>query len=50
MIALGAGDIVMSEYAMLGPVDPQLGQHPAASIVNVLRTKPADKIDDETRN
>lgn len=48
LIALAADEIVMSEYAMLGPVDPQLGQHPAASVVNVLRTKTADKIDDET--
>jgi ClpP class serine protease len=48
LIALAADEIVMSEYAMLGPVDPQLGQYPAASIVNVRRTKPVDKIDDQT--
>src|SRR5467141_1681487 len=27
LIALAADEIVMSEYAVLGPVDPQLGQH-----------------------
>src|SRR6266404_7762221 len=27
LIALAANQIVMSEYAVLGPVDPQLGQH-----------------------
>jgi ClpP class serine protease len=33
MIALGADRIVMDEHAALGPVDPQLGQYPAASIL-----------------
>jgi ClpP class serine protease len=47
LIALAADEIVMSDYAMLGPVDPQLGQHPAASVVSVLRKKPAEKISDE---
>ena len=28
LIALAANEIVMSEYAVLGPVDPQLGQYP----------------------
>src|SRR3981189_3123480 len=32
LIALAANEIVMSEYAVLGPVDPQLGQYPGASI------------------
>ncbi len=35
LIALAADEIVMSEYAVLGPVDPQLGQYPAASILKV---------------
>jgi ClpP class serine protease len=48
LIALAADDIIMSENAMLGPVDPQLGQYPAPSIVNVLNKKSVDKIDDET--
>jgi ClpP class serine protease len=48
LIALAADDIVMSENAVLGPVDPQLGQSPAASIVKVLEQKPIKEIDDQT--
>jgi ClpP class serine protease len=33
LIALAADEIVLDEHAALGPVDPQLGQYPAASIV-----------------
>src|SRR5713101_8334467 len=35
LIALAADEIIMSEDAVLGPVDPQLGQYPAASILKV---------------
>jgi ClpP class serine protease len=48
LIALAANDIVMSEHAVLGPVDPQLGQQPAASILKVLRQKPIAEVDDQT--
>ncbi|AEH45423.1 hypothetical protein Thein_1562 [Thermodesulfatator indicus DSM 15286] len=48
LIALAADEIVMDEHAVLGPVDPQVGQFPAASLVKVRQTKPLDKIDDET--
>jgi ClpP class serine protease len=48
LIALAADEIVMSENAVLGPVDPQLGQHPAASILKVLERKPIAEIDDDT--
>ncbi|OAG27558.1 SDH family Clp fold serine proteinase [Thermodesulfatator autotrophicus] len=48
LIALAADEIVMGEHAVLGPVDPQVGQFPAASLVKVRQTKPLDKIDDET--
>jgi ClpP class serine protease len=48
LIALAADEIVMSEHAVLGPVDPQLGQQPAASILNVIRHKPISDIDDQT--
>ncbi|MCX7852334.1 MAG: ATP-dependent Clp protease proteolytic subunit [Caldilineales bacterium] len=48
LIALAADEIVMDENAVLGPVDPQLGQHPAASILKVLERKPIGEIDDET--
>lgn len=46
-IALAADEVVMEENAVLGPVDPQIGGYPAASIINVLKTKPVKEIDDE---
>jgi ClpP class serine protease len=48
LIALAANEIVMSEDAVLGPVDPQLGQYPAASIVKAVAKKPAADVDDNT--
>ncbi len=48
LISLAADEIVMDENAVLGPVDPQLGQMPAASIMSVLEKKPVEKIDDNT--
>jgi len=48
LIALAADEIVMDRHAVLGPVDPQLGQYPAASILKVLEKKDINKIDDQT--
>ncbi|HDD45287.1 MAG TPA: hypothetical protein ENG63_10590 [Candidatus Desulfofervidus auxilii] len=48
LIALAADEIIMDPYAVLGPVDPQLGQYPAASILKVLEQKNLNDIDDET--
>ncbi|MDH7599208.1 MAG: ATP-dependent Clp protease proteolytic subunit [Sedimentisphaerales bacterium] len=48
LIALAADQIVMSPHAVLGPVDPQLGQYPAASLLKVVARKPVDQVDDET--
>jgi len=48
LIALAADEIVMDENAVLGPVDPQLGQQPAASVLKVLQRKPIHEIDDQT--
>src|SRR3977135_853811 len=48
LIALAASEIVMSEDAVLGPVDPQLGQYPAASILKAVARKPVAEVDDET--
>lgn len=48
MIALAADQIVMDENAVLGPVDPQLGNYPAASILETVRQKGIDKVDDTT--
>jgi ClpP class serine protease len=36
MIALAADEVVLERHAALGPIDPQLGQYPAASIVAAL--------------
>jgi ClpP class serine protease len=38
----------MCEHAVLGPVDPQLGERPAASILKAVRQKPIAEVDDET--
>jgi ClpP class serine protease len=46
LIALAADEMILDEHAALGPVDPQLGQYPAASIVEVARL-PGDH-DDRT--
>jgi ClpP class serine protease len=48
LLALAADEIVMDENAVLGPVDPQIGQWPAASIVNVADSKPLERVNDET--
>lgn len=48
MLALAADEIVMDANAVLGPVDPQLGNFPAASIINVVEQKPIEKVDDQT--
>jgi ClpP class serine protease len=47
-IALAAGEIAMDENAVLGPVDPQLGQQAAASILTVLQRKPIERVHDQT--
>ena len=48
LIALGADEIVMSEHAMLGPIDPQINGMPAASIIKVAAEKPLSDVDDQT--
>jgi len=48
LIALAADEVVMSRHAVLGPVDPQLGQFPAASILKVVKDKPIERISDQT--
>lgn len=48
LIALAADEIVMDANAVLGPVDPQLGQYPAASLLKVLERKEPKDIDDQT--
>jgi ClpP class serine protease len=46
LIALAADEIVIDRHAALGPVDPQLGQYPAASLVEVASLP--GKHDDQT--
>src|ERR1700704_2746810 len=48
LIALAADEIVMSEYAVVGPVDPQVGQYAAASVLKAVSRKPIERVDDET--
>ncbi len=47
LIALAADEIVMDPNAVLGPVDPQIGDMPAASIVKLLDLKRPSAISDE---
>jgi ClpP class serine protease len=47
LLALTADEVVMDPNAVLGPVDPQIGDLPAASIVKLLELKPRAQIGDE---
>ena len=47
LIALAADEVIMSEHAVLGPVDPQIGNYPAASLLRVVQRKPIEHIGDE---
>ena len=48
LIALAADQIVMCQHSVLGPIDPQLGDSPAASLIKVVEQKPVAEIDDQT--
>lgn len=48
LIALATDEIVMDHNAVLGPVDPQIGQSPAASVLAVLERKEPKDMDDQT--
>jgi len=48
MIALAANEILMDENAALGPVDPQIGEFPAASILRAVEQKNRADLEDET--
>ncbi|MBI1880596.1 MAG: hypothetical protein HYR94_20655 [Chloroflexi bacterium] len=48
LLSLAANEIVMDENAVLGPVDPQLGDQPAASILHAIEQKDVNRIDDRT--
>jgi ClpP class serine protease len=48
LIALAADQIVMSRHAVLGPIDPQIGEYPAASILRAVSRKEDKDIEDGT--
>jgi ClpP class serine protease len=48
LIALAADEIIMDPNAVLGPVDPQLMNYPAPSILNAVKKKEPKDIDDST--
>ncbi|GBE43448.1 serine dehydrogenase proteinase [bacterium BMS3Bbin10] len=48
LITLAADEIVLGEFSVLGPIDPQLLGFPAASIVAARDAKPIDKVFDLT--
>src|SRR2546423_13766172 len=48
MIALAADGIGMAASAVLGPVDPQIGEFPVASIIAAVARKDPNEVDDRT--
>jgi len=48
LIALAANEIIMGEFSVLGPIDPQLAGFPAASIVRARDAKPVSDVHDLT--
>lgn len=48
LIALAADEIVLGEFSVLGPIDPQLLGLPAASIVKARDSKPVEQVFDLT--
>lgn len=48
LIALAADEICMDENAVLGPVDPQIGTCPAASILRAVKMKSVNELEDQT--
>ena len=48
LIALAADEIILDRNAVLGPVDPQLGEYPAASILQAITAKDKNEIEDRT--
>lgn len=48
LLALAADEIVLSQHAVLGPIDPQIGGLPAASVLRVAQEKPIQSTEDYT--
>ena len=48
LLALAADEILMDENAVIGPVDPQVGEYPAASLRRVITEKDKNELEDKT--
>jgi ClpP class serine protease len=48
LIALAADKIVLAPSAVLGPVDPQVGEWPVASVLTAVSQKDRNEVDDRT--
>lgn len=48
LLCLAADEIIMDENAVLGPVDPQVGEYPAVSILKIVKDKEIKDIEDKT--
>jgi ClpP class serine protease len=48
LLALAADEIVMDENGVLGPIDPQLGEYPAVSIIKAVEQKDVNEVEDKT--
>ena len=48
LIALAADEIVLDPNGVLGPIDPQLGEYPAVSILEAVNAKDKNELDDKT--
>jgi ClpP class serine protease len=46
LIAFAADEIVLGEFSVLGPIDPQIVGLPAASIVRARDSKPIERVFD----
>lgn len=47
LLCLAADEVLMDPHSVMGPLDPQIGNYPAPSLVKLLATKPAEAIGDE---
>lgn len=48
LLCLAADEVLMDPHSVMGPLDPQVGNYPAPSLVKLLATKPVETIGDET--
>jgi ClpP class serine protease len=48
LIALAADEILMENYSVLGPVDPQIAGFPSGSLIRIVSRKPLETIQDQT--